>query len=281
MKCLLLLLILCPFLTAQVMPGARQAALCNSDIAVSDDVFAIFSNPAGLAQTGWREIGVFYSPSPFGLTELANGFAAYNEPTGIGTLSFGAMTYGYKLYRENKFLLSYSKQIVDGIFIGTAFNYHLISIKNYGSEGAGYFNIGTLAYFSPDIRFGFSIVNINHATFGNEDDQIPMLFNSGLNFNYSNVLLLSISLSRDIRYKTSFSGGIEYLIRDILFIRSGLSTEPFRYSGGTGIHHNHFTFDYAFSLHQELGITHQVSLIFSFNSYKNRTSTIKDYLNAE
>jgi hypothetical protein len=281
MKCLLLLIILCPFLSAQVLPGARQTALCNSDIAVSDDIFAIFNNPAGLSQIGWREIGVYYSPSPFGLNELANGFAAYSEPTGLGTFSLGAMTYGYSLYRENKFLLSYSKQIVKDIFIGAAVNYHLVSIRNYGSDGAVYFNIGTLAYFTPDVHFGFSIMNLNQATFGSEDDQIPMVFNMGFSFSYSDALLLSLSLTKDNRYKTSVNGGLEYLIRELLFIRSGISTHPFQYSGGTGIHLSHFTFDYAFFLHQELGITHQISFIFSFSSYINRTSTIKKFLNAE
>ena len=87
---------------AQTNPGARQIALAHSDVALSDDVFALFNNPAGLAQLKNREIGFFYSPSPFGISELANGYLAYIEPIEIANISFGAMTYGYNLYKENK-----------------------------------------------------------------------------------------------------------------------------------------------------------------------------------
>ena len=83
-------------------PGAKQIAMSNSDVALSDDVFSFFNNPAGLAQLDWRELGLYYSPAPFGLNELANGYIAYTEPLGFGSAGIGAMTYGFDLYRESK-----------------------------------------------------------------------------------------------------------------------------------------------------------------------------------
>ena len=50
---------------SQYNPGAKQISLSNSDVALSDDVFSVFNNPAGLSQMHWREIGVYYSPAPF------------------------------------------------------------------------------------------------------------------------------------------------------------------------------------------------------------------------
>jgi hypothetical protein len=187
------------------------------------------------------------------------------------------MTYGYELYRENKFLFSYSRKILKGIHIGTALNYHLVTIKNYGNDGAIYLNIGSLAYLSQQIRFGFNFSNINSATWGSEKDQIPLLMDMGFSYTYPDVLIISASLRKDIRYKAGLSAGIEYTILDILSIRSGISTEPLKYASGTGIHISHFTFDYAFFLHQELGITHQISIIFSFNEFTNRMKEIRYY----
>jgi hypothetical protein len=277
----LFIIIICPFLAAQNLPGARQNALCNSDLAVSDDIFALFGNPAGLPQIGWPEGGIYYSPAPFGLTELANGYMAYGHPAGRNTFSLGVMTYGYDLYRENKFLIGWSRRVTGDIFIGTSLNYQLVSIKNYGAQGSLYINLGTLAYFTPELRFGFDITNLNRASLGNEKDQIPVLLNMGLSYTYSEILILSIAMNKDLRYRPGCSGGVEYLIRDILFIRSGIGIEPFQYSAGTGIHLNHFSFDYAFFLHRELGITHQVSLIYSLKEYRNRTSAVKDHLREE
>ena len=72
---------------SQYSPGAKQISLANSDVALSNDVFTIFSNPAGLAQLNWREVGVYYSPAPFGLSELANGYVAYHEPFEFGSIT--------------------------------------------------------------------------------------------------------------------------------------------------------------------------------------------------
>jgi hypothetical protein len=38
---------------AQINPGARQISIANSDVALANDVFTLFNNPAGLAQ--WIE----------------------------------------------------------------------------------------------------------------------------------------------------------------------------------------------------------------------------------
>ena len=72
---------------SQYNPGAKQISLSNSDVALSDDVFSLFNNPAGLSQMNWREIGIYYSPAPFGLSELSNGFVAYHQPTSIGSFA--------------------------------------------------------------------------------------------------------------------------------------------------------------------------------------------------
>jgi len=269
---------ICAPALAQITPGARQISICNSDIAASDDVFAIFSNPAGPAQIPWRETGVFYSPAPFGIKELANGYITHNEYTAAGSFTAGIMTFGYNLYRETKILAGYSLQVARGVFFGSAVNYHMVTIKNYGNDGSLYLNAGALAYLNENISLGFSVINLNHSSWGKEDDQIPMVFHSGISFDYEDKFLIHLSAHKDVRYDFSVSGGVEYYIFNLLSIRSGAATEPLRYSLGTGIHISYFSFDYALSLHQDLGSTHQVSLIFSFESFGNRLSTIKNLI---
>ena len=87
---------------AQIEPGARQISLSHSDVALSNDVFSLFNNPSGLSQINWREVGVYYSPAPFGLSELANGYVSYLEPFEFGSIAIGGMTYGFDLYRDSK-----------------------------------------------------------------------------------------------------------------------------------------------------------------------------------
>ena len=263
---------------AQFNPGARQISLSNSDVALSNDVFSLFNNPAGLSQLNWREIGIYYSPAPFGLSELANGYVAYVEPFDFGSVAIGGMTYGFDLYRETKLLLGYSYNYENKFFAGVALNYHSFSIKNYGNTGKLYLNFGGLAYVTDQIRWGFSISNINHATVGNEDDQIPMIFSTGFSYDVIKTMNLNLSVDKDIRYKPSLQYGIEYNIIKYLSLRFGFQNKPARYSAGVGINYSIISLDYSFFTHQDLGLTHQAGIIISFGKDDSRADGIRKHL---
>ena len=284
MKLLNTIIIICSLTLSaysQYNPGAKQISLSNSDVALSNDVFCLFNNPAGLSQMDWREVGVYYSPAPFGLTELANGFVAYHEPTSIGSFAIGGMSYGFDLYRESKFSLSYSYNYLNKFFSGITINYQTVSIQNYGNDGALFFNIGGLAYVSDFFRLGFSIQNVNRASFAEEDDQIPMVISTGLSYDFANELTINFAVEKDIKYKASFQFGINYDIIEYLSLRTGFSNEPSKYSAGIGINYSMFSLDYAMFTHNDLGLTHQAGIIISFGREKDRNTTIRKNLGLE
>lgn len=266
---------------SQYNPGAKQISLSNSDVALSNDVFSLFNNPAGLAQMNWREVGIYYSPAPFGMSELANGYFAYHEPSSVGSFALGGMSYGFDLYKENRITLGYSYNYDNKFFAGAAINYQTVAIENYGNDGTLFFNLGGLAYVTNDLRLGFSVFNINHATIGNEDDQIPMLFNAGLSYDALSELTVNFAIEKDINFKPSLQFGISYDIIEYLSLRSGFSNEPSRYSAGIGINYSMFSLDYAMFTHNDLGITHQAGLVISFGRDNTRNNTIKKYLGLE
>jgi hypothetical protein len=284
MKSLYFLIFICcsaAFTTAQFNPGAKQISLSNSDVGLSNDVFSLFNNPAGLSQISWREIGVYYSPAPFGLSELANGYVAYHEPSSIGSFALGGMSYGFDLYRETKIILGYSYNYQNRFFAGASINYQTISIKNYGNDAAIFINIGGLAYVTNYLRWGFSVHNLNRATYGEDDDQIPLIFNTGLSYDFVNELTLNFAIEKDIRYKTSVQFGINYDIIENLSLRSGFSNEPSKYSVGIGINYSIFSLDYAMFTHTDLGLTHQAGVIISFGKEGSRSNLIRKNLGFE
>lgn len=263
---------------AQYNPGAKQISLSNSDVALSNDVFSLFNNPAGLSQMNWREIGVYYSPAPFGLSELANGYIAYNEPTSIGNFAFGGMTYGFELFRESNIKLGYSYNYQNKFFAGLAINYHTYSIHNYGNQGIFYIDIGGLTYLTNELRVGFAVHNINRATLADVDDQIPTDFILGTSYDLLDLLSINFSVEKDIRYNPSFQFGVDYDIIEFFSLRTGFSNQPSRYSAGVGINISIFSLDYAFFSHQDLGLTHQAGILISFGKNMSRTKMIKNYL---
>lgn len=265
----------------QQQPGARQIALANSDVALSNDVFSIFNNPSGLALLTWREIGLYYSPSPFGLKELANGFVAYSEPFSFGTIAIGGMTYGFELYRENKFSAAYSFKYSDRFFAGIGINYHSVTIEKYGNTGSLYFNAGGLIYITTSFRWGFSFHNINRATFGEEKNQIPSVISTGLSYDINEEVSLNSSIHKDLQFNPELSFGVEYDIIKYLSLRSGFSNEPEKYSFGVGIHYANVNFDYSLFTHQDLGLTHQAGIIISFGLDQTRKQIIRENLKLE
>ncbi|GIK21321.1 MAG: hypothetical protein PHY57_01665 [Ignavibacterium sp.] len=266
---------------SQYNPGAKQISLSNSDVALSNDVFSVFNNPAGLSQMHWREAGIFYSPAPFGMSELSNGFIAYHEPTSIGSFSLGGMTYGFDLFLETRISIAYSNNFTSRFFIGAAVNYQTVSIKNYGNDGIFYLNLGGLAYIADDLRLGFYLHNINRASYGNTENQIPVVINAGLSYDVIKELSLNFSVDKDIKYKASFQFGINYDIIEYVSLRTGFSNEPSRFSAGIGINYLNYSLDYAMFSHNALGFTHQAGIIVSFGREDNRNKSIRKYLGIE
>ncbi len=262
----------------QVSPGANQISLANSDVALSNDVFSAFNNPAGLAQMNWREIGVYYSPAPFGLKELSNAYAVYSQPLFDGTAAIGGMSYGFALYKESRILAAYAYNYLNKFFIGTAFNYHSVSIRNYGSDYSFYLNAGFLFYFEEYLRWGASISNINRATFGKEKNQIPVIYNTGFSYDVTDNILVCMAIEKETAFPFSFKVGLDYEMLKYFSIRTGYANEPVKFTAGVGISYSIFNFDYAVFNHQDLGITHQVGIIISFNDDESRRKTIRKNL---
>lgn len=263
---------------AQVSPGARQIALSHSNTAQSNDVFALFGNPAGLAQINWREVGIYYSPSPFGIEELANAYAAYIEPTPYGNVSVGYMQYGFDLYKENKVALSYSRNINNRFFIGVTGLYQSLNIERYGNDNTITVNLGGLYYFSEITRMGVYVHNLFRGTYGEEKDQIPFIMGFGASHDFNDDITFNAAIEKELDFDPSFRFGVEYDLIEYVTLRSGFMSEPSSYSVGIGLHYLFLNLDYAFFSHPDLGLTHQAGIIIDFNPTKSRKEKIKNYL---
>jgi uncharacterized protein YneR len=250
----------------QSTAGAKQIALSNSDIAKANDVFTLFNNPGGLSQIHNREIGFFYSPSPFGLQELATGYFAYNEPTSFGNFGFGFMNYGFELYKENKFQIAYSNIIATNISFGISVFYRTVTIQNYGNTGIFNISFGGIYNLTKNFSLGFAVQNPLRLSSDNIEQ--PIQFTFGTSYEIIDETYLSLALQKELDFPFSIHFGIDYPIVEFLSLRFGLQNEPNIYSAGFGINYSYFNLDYAVTSHQDLGFTHQVGIIINFSSSK-------------
>jgi hypothetical protein len=228
----------------------------------------------------YREVSAFYSPAPFGLKELANGTLNFVEPTKFGAFGLSAKTYGFELYREVTATLTYANNYRKRIYYGANFNYYSLKIQNYGSASSFGVDIGILGYVTDFLRWGFSAYNLNHPSIGTQKDKLPQVYRTGLSYQPRNDLNIMVDAEKDARYPLTIKAGIEYNLYGMVDIRSGLSSEPAKFSGGVGINYSLFEIAYAFYNHNDLGITHTASVTVNFGGEKGRKQMRESLKNA-
>ncbi|NLT51654.1 MAG: hypothetical protein GXX85_12130 [Ignavibacteria bacterium] len=246
----------------QILPGARQTALSNADIANGSNLFNIEVNPAGLNGISGTELGVFYSPSPFGMKELSTGYAVFSYGFENLRLSLGYSNYGFELYKENTLYFSAGKNLFNNFSAGISLSLTNISIKNYGNTNVFRINCGTIYSVRNDFNIAFSIQNLTNSKVKNDSQPLPVIYNFGLAYSPVKDISLNLAAEKEVRFNTSLHFGIEFIPIEFIALRTGIANEPDTFSGGAGIFYSRFNFSYAFKNHNELGITHQIELIY-------------------
>jgi len=240
--------------------GSRPQALGGAVVGLSDEVWSIFYNPAGIFRLSGYQISCFYAPQPFGLTELSTSAFAGTVPMKFGAIGISIRRYGFEFYRENSFSLAYANNIA-GLYCGVNLNYHTVSIKNYGSSGTFGLDIGILTPLTADVSLGAAIKNINSPTIGISREKLPQSFSTGIAYKPVESMILVAAIQKESSFTPAVQFGFEYWIVEAVAIRGGITNEPVQYCGGIGVRLHVFRIDYGFSIHQELGMTHSISLI--------------------
>lgn len=239
--------------------GARVLCFGGAFVGLADDSWAMLYNPAGLAQLRFPEFSVFYSPQPFGLTELKSISLAAAYPTNIGSFGASLREFGFELYREFSSSVSYARE-VEGIFAGMNLAYHSVSISNYGSAGTLGLDVGILVPILKTLRWGIAAKNVNAPTIGQSSERLPQTFTAGIFYQPLDALSLVFDYQKELGFPASPKFGFDYWIIDNVALRGGFADEPTTYAAGFGIRYLFFELDYAFTTHQELGLTHQASV---------------------
>lgn len=239
--------------------GAGPAALGNAIIAVEDDGWSLFFNPAGLAGNQSFRISIFAAPSPYGLSELSTTALAVEMPMDIGSFGFGARRYGFDLYREVSGTFCYAT-VISGVSFGVNCNYHSVSIQNYGSASTVGIDAGIVVHLLQNLTWGLAATNVNAPTIGISREPLPRRFSTGVSYVLANRFTLAFDLLKESGYDVSPRGGCEYRIIDAVALRGGFKNAPSEFSGGIGIRYAALDFDYAYVMNPALGGTQEISI---------------------
>ena len=285
--------------------GARPLGLGKAFTAIANDGSAIFTNPAGLAQSKTLNVvsmaGNLMSEVPY--TVAGGSYPLFGGTIGIGYAGLGVsginettivngtpeITGNQGNYANSAINVSYAQSIGDlSIFkepkLGATFKIISQGFSGTSSfeagKGTGFdIDLGALASINEDTNVGITLKNIIP---GNnfQSDEIPMVIQGGIAKAFAQYNLLT---SLDLEYNRTIllHAGAEWSPLALIKLRAGVDQKPSAGSSitnlaaGLGVNFRGFTFDYAYHTYAELSefATHYFSIGYSLEKPKAAVAT--------
>ena len=260
-------------------PSAQATAMSNAYVAVANDVWSGYFNPAGLAALRNYEFG-FALQRPYNLKFFRNGFlgVALPLPERFGTIGLNIETFyvdynGSQLSVENTIGLSHGFYLVNDMHSSFSAGYNLKYYYWELGESVGGLDLGSAGTFGVDFglqasiyrrtQVGVYVYNINCPTIGSEvAHDLPQRVVIGAAYKPFTGLTTSLAIEKTIGFDTQVQGGFEFYLADWLALRAGASTNPSRFSTGFGIYFRGIQLDYSFQTHDVLAETHKFGFIY-------------------
>lgn len=279
--------------------GARATGMGETFVAVSNDITALYWNPAGLMQ--FKENGVHFSHTEWfvdlnheffggvyrfgGNNALGLSIISLNTPAMQKTTEFQPGGTGeYFKYGDLGVGLTFSRRLTEQFSFGITFRYveetlAELKMRGYMFDLGTYYWTGlsntrfavTISNFGPQVKPIGSIRSSTGVTLS-EFQQFPppTMFRIGFAYdpidNNINKLTTSIQLNHPNDNAENLNVGAEYSYKDFLFLRAGykFNVESENYSAGIGfkapISITTASLDYSVANFKDLGFTHRLSL---------------------
>ena len=245
--------------------GGRAAAMGGCSVA-SRGLWAIQNNPAGMANLDKISFGLYYENRWF-MPETAYKSGAAALPTKFGCLGVSFNQFGSSKYNENKFGLAYAKDFGPYFQMGLQLDYLSIHTGNdYGRQSAITFELGIQSQITNKLQLGAYI--FNPVSFRLEQslnqEKLPIVFRFGLAYQFTKDFVGLCEIEKNTEHEgVSLRGGLEYEALKYFYLRAGVQTTPGMLTFGLGYAFSFAKIDVAAQLHEVLGSTIQIGMIFS------------------
>ena len=234
--------------------SARSSALGYAATALAGDAGS-HVNPA-LRALHAQPVAVVFARESFGLSPLRYGTAHVALPLNGVVASGGAGTFGFSDYRELHVNLGAARSVQLGttrsLHLGLNLRYHHLRIPDYGRGGALAVNAGIAAEVLPPLLLGAHATNLLGAALASTIP-VPQTLAVGLGYLASPDVWVLADVVKDLDAPVSLRGGLEILLLDLLALRTGVATQPRRWTAGTGVAVGGLSADLAAERHPELG----------------------------
>lgn len=257
--------IFCHYASAENFPtGSRSAGMGNASVTLTDG-WSVYHNQAGLARLEKPWIG-FHHENRFIIPEYGLQSIGAAIPGKYGTFGIQISYFGYSQYNESIIGLAYAKALGEKVSLGVRLDYfNMFIADNYGNRGTVIGEVGILAQPFENFFVGAHLFNPTQSSVAEYDNErVPTIIRIGIGYKFSDKLYVAAETEKDMEMNPVFKAGIDFMIIENLFLRTGISTNPTQNTFGLGYKLKRFRADIAFSTHQVVGLTPHFSLSYEF-----------------
>ncbi len=243
--------------------GGKSLSMGNSGV-TSTDVDAIFLNQAGLASIDQLS-AIVSSERKFNLPELTGVSLGLVLPTErLGSFGLQLSNYGSSVYSEQKVGVAYARSIAKNTFIGAQLDLLNTTIDQFGNAMVATFEVGLITRIVDQVYLGFHAFSPAQIAL-TDNESVPGRLRIGLSYLPSEKVELRAEVDQFLDTRPAFKGGISYMLVPSVFLRTGFSTSPTegKFSFGAAYQwKSRLRIDLAFSIHEFLGTTPGISIIY-------------------
>lgn len=242
--------------------GARNAGLAGASLTL-DDEYSLFNNIGGMGRIENHAFFAGYQ-NRFNIAafQVIGGGGIFHHTLGNAGLSY--YKFGDDIFSQQKLQFAIGNKL-QMVSLGLGVDWVQYDIATVGTQQVFAIQFGGVAEITPQFLFGAHIFNLNQATLISETgERLPTVMKSGISYRPTEELMLNAEVEKDLDFDEIFKAGVEYRIVENVFVRTGISTQPFTGAFGAGFHPKMLKFDYAYTNDAQLGNTHEFSLAYTF-----------------
>jgi len=215
------------------------------------------SNPAITAYYNDYSLNLSYSPSVFGLKELSPASLLVLMPFSDAIKGSAKVDYvGNNLYSEFTFNASGSYSINEKIHLGVSACNSRLQIQKYHDESIFMLNLGGVFEVNDVLSTGFSLSNLNRASFEGGDKSIGQKAVFGASIHPKENLFFDIDMVILLERSSGIAFACRYDVSDLASIRLAYLSNPAGFEAGIKINPTgNFSIISEFNYHSFLGFS--------------------------
>lgn len=245
--------------------GGRGAAMGGVGVALDDEVSAMY----GVAALASKEQASVALAARQSYLAEGMGYALLGGivPVGFGSTALSVTHYGNADYNEQQASLSYAVPLGQNVSLGAAFHYLHSGTSDpyYDPLNKITFSLALRYEAGKNLAVAFKAFNPTAVVANEANSQhIPSLFTLGVAYRLIDELLAVGEVEKNLYQSATLRFGLEYELEEIYYFRLGMSTFPAIYTLGFGLDKKHFCADIAVQIHNVLGVTPNLSIVYIF-----------------